>query len=63
MIERGFRDFVALEASGFSEGEFYVGVEALDDTAGDLLLRPEPVEQELAVLAEGADEFLDGFEP
>jgi len=62
VIEGGFRDFVAFKAPGFSEGEFDVGVEAFHDAAGDLLLRLEPVEEELAVLAEGADEFLDGLE-
>src|SRR6516165_10155048 len=58
MVERDFNRFERPEAIGFSEGQFQTVVETLNDTAGNSLFGPKPVQQQRPVLAQHASHFL-----
>src|SRR6266536_2146717 len=58
MIEREFQDAEGAEAVRFSHGYFGFVVEALDHAAGKLLFGLEIVEQQWAVSAQHAGDFL-----
>ena len=62
MIESEFQCSEGSEAIGFSHSDFGFVVQSLDDAAGDELLRPEIVEDELAMLAERPGDFLHRLE-
>ena len=62
MIESEFEAAEGAEAIGFSDGDFGFVVQALDDAAGKQLLSPEIVQDEFAVLAQGAGDFLHGLD-
>ena len=51
MKKRDFASFVGAETVRFSERHFDLVVQALNDTAGNGLLGPEVVEQNLPMLA------------
>jgi len=61
VIQGGFEHFVGAEASRFSECEFGVGVHALDGGSGNFLFGTKSVEDQLAMVAQGARYFLDGL--
>src|SRR5271166_2748249 len=61
-IEREFQDAEGAKAIGSSHGYFGFIVQPLDHTAGKLLLGLEIVEQQLAVSAQGAGDFLHGLD-
>jgi hypothetical protein len=47
---------------GFSHSDFRFVVQALDSAAGKQLLSPEVVEDQLAVLPQGAGDLLHGLD-
>ena len=53
-----FSDSEGAKALGFSQGHFDFVVQALDDATGELLFRPEVVEDQLAVAAQGLGHLL-----
>ena len=58
MIERKFEAAERSKPVGFSHGDFRFVVQALDDSAGKQLLGAEIVEDQFAVLAQRAGDFL-----
>src|SRR5581483_4130894 len=58
MIEGQFEYPVGAEAVGFSHGDFSFVVQALHDPAGNQLLRPEIVNNQLPMLAERTGDLL-----
>ncbi len=60
VVEGNFKGVVLAETVGVSEYHFGFVVEALDDAGRQSALGGEPVEEEYAVVAECADDFLDG---
>ena len=58
VIQGEFSDAERPVAIGFSQSDFGLVVQALDDTAGELLFGPEVVEQQFAVRAHCAGELL-----
>jgi hypothetical protein len=58
VIEGQFEYAVRAKAVRFSHGDFGSVIQALDDTTGNQLLNPEGVEDELAVLTQGAGNLL-----
>src|SRR3990170_8408569 len=62
MIEGDFDSAEGAETIGSSGGELGLVVEALDGAAGDGALDPEPVEQQRAMAAEHAGDFLHGLQ-
>ena len=58
MIQGDFRAVEGAKAEGFSRGQFCLGVETLDNTAGQLPFGPEPVDQQRAVSAQHPGHFL-----
>src|SRR5215470_5623536 len=57
-----FEGSVRTKTIGFSHSDFGLVVQAFDDAAGNQLLRPEVVEDQLAVLPEGAGDLLHGLD-
>src|SRR6516164_435292 len=62
MIEGEFQDAIGAEPVGFSHRDFGLVVQPLHDTAGEHLLSAEVVQDEVAVIAEGAGDLLHGFD-
>src|SRR3974377_1779871 len=62
MIKSKFETAEGAESVGFPHGDFWLVVQALDDAAGKQLLSPEVVEDQLAVFAHGACDFLHGLD-
>ena len=62
MIESHFSDFEGSEAVRFSDSDFDLVVQALDDAAGKLFPGAEIVEDEGSVGAEHLDDLLQGFD-
>src|SRR5437867_2676457 len=62
MIEGEFENSVGAKAVGFSHSDFSLVVQTLHHAAGNQLLRPEVVENELAVLTERACDLLHRFD-
>jgi hypothetical protein len=54
VMQGGFEHFVGTEASRFSQCEFGVGIHAFDSGSRNLLLGAKPVEDQLAMAAQGA---------
>ena len=63
MIERHFGGLDGLVAVGFSEGQFGLGVQTLHDAVAELLLRPEPVQDQFLVRPQRAGHLLERFDP
>ena len=61
MIESEFEDAEGAKAIGFSHGDFGLVVQAFHNAAGNQLLSPEVIEDQLPVLTEGARELLHGL--
>ncbi len=61
MIEREFEAAEGSETVEFSHSDFCLVVQAFDDTAGKQLLSPEIIEDQLAVPAQRAGNFLHRF--
>src|SRR3990167_9477542 len=62
MIEGDFDGAEGAETIGSSGGELGLVVETLDGAVGDRALGPEPVEQQRAMAAEHAGDFLQGLQ-
>src|SRR5664279_6083938 len=62
MIEGQFEYPVGAKAVGFSHGDFSLVVQTLHEPAGNQLLGPEVVENQLPMLAERAGDFLHGLD-
>src|SRR5262245_29084360 len=58
MIQSDFDNVEGSETVGFSHGEFGLVVEALDHSAGELLLGSEIVENQFAVTSQGLGDLL-----
>ena len=63
MIQREFQHFERPKTVSFSHSDFSFVVQALDNAAGKRFFCPEIVEQQLAVVAHGAGEFLERLNP
>ena len=63
MVEGDFRGFERSEAVCFSDGQFDPVVQALHDSAVELLLGCEPVQDEMLVCPNAAGHLLDRFQP
>ena len=61
-MKREFQDAEGAKAIGSSHGDFGFVVEPFDDAAGELLLGFEVVEQQGAMSAQGAGDFLHGLD-
>ena len=61
MIESEFQDTEGAKAIRSSHGHFSFVIQALDDTAGELLLSLEVIEDQ-PVLTQGAGDPLHGFD-
>ena len=62
MIESKFEDSVSTKAVGFSHGNFRFVVQTLHYATGKQFLRPEIVEDQLPVLAQGTGDLLHGLD-
>src|SRR6266478_2801141 len=62
MIESEFQDTEGAKAIRSSHGHFSFVIQALDDTAGELLLSLEVIEDQSPVLTQGAGDLLQGFD-
>src|SRR3990170_4765872 len=62
MLEGDFDGAEGAETIGSSGGELGLVVETLDGAAGDRALGPEPIEQQHAMAAEHAGDFLPGLQ-
>jgi len=63
VIQGRFGNSEGAEAVGFSDSNFDLVVEAFDDAAGKLFLRPKVVRDEGAVGTEHLDDLLQQFDP
>ena len=62
VINGDFAYFQGSLAVGFSDTQFDLVLQSLHDTPGELLLCPEPVENQLAVAANTSRDFLGLFQ-
>ena len=62
MIDRGFEDVVAPIAEGLSGDQIHFAVQTLDDTAGEGLPGLEPVDDQIFMATDCANELLQRFQ-
>jgi len=62
MVNGDFGHFQLPVAAGFSDGQFDLVVKALHNSAVELLLRLEPVENQFAMVADASSHRIDWFQ-
>ena len=63
VIQGEFSDSEGAKAVGFSHGHFDLVVQTLHNATGELLFRPEVVEDQLTVAAQGLGHLLHRLDP